>query len=109
MRWILAVAAVISIGNAHADWSNPELDARNVSKAQWNAIARGDFAQCQADASVASRQTVPGQATCHEGMAPYLYQQCLRVNETRGMASEQSRQDILLGCMARRGWEWAPD
>lgn len=101
--------ALLAFEAAHAEWANEELDARNLPKAQWNAIARGDFSQCQSDAAAASRQALPGPLGCPETMAPYLYQQCISALKSRRNDGEQMRQDILMGCMARKGWVWSQD
>lgn len=106
-RLVALVLTCITLGAARAEWANEELEARNLPKAQWNAIASGDFAQCQADAAVAQRQTVPEQRRCPETMAPYLYQQCISANKSWRVDGEQMKQDILMGCMARKGWAWS--
>lgn len=104
-----AALALLVFEVAHAEWANEELEARNLPKAQWNAIAKGDFSQCQSDAAAASRQAFPGSLGCPETMAPYLYQQCISALKSRRNDGEQMRQDILMGCMARKGWVWSED
>ena len=106
-KLVALVLACIALGAAHAEWSNEELEARNLPKAQWNAIARGDFAQCQADAAAVKKQAVPEQHGCPETLAPYLYQQCISASNSLRADGEQLKQDILMGCMARKGWAWS--
>ncbi len=94
---------------AMSDWANPELETRNLSKAQWNAIARGDFAECDADAKIKARQASAAPPRCSEFMDPAVFQQCKRLNSSRTAGQEQMFEDLLYGCMARRGWSFAPD
>jgi hypothetical protein len=78
-------------------------------KAQWNAIAAGDFAQCQADSVITTRQTIQPQILCDITMDPVMFNVCNQRNDQNAKAAEQLRGDLLLGCMARRGWAWEPD
>ncbi|MBD9663214.1 MULTISPECIES: hypothetical protein [unclassified Variovorax] len=99
-----AALALLVFEVAHAEWANEELEARNLPKAQWNAIAKGDFSQCQSDAAAASRQAFPGSLGCQETMAPYLYQQCISALKSRRNDGEQMKQPSQLDQPCRLGW-----
>jgi hypothetical protein len=109
LRSCVCLLSVFACLAAHADWSNPELDARNLSKAQWNAIAKGDFAQCQSEAVITTRRTVPTQVLCNTAWDPNIFMQCQQMNAQRAKDGDQLQDDLIYGCMARKGWSFTAD
>lgn len=101
----IALASIICT-SAFAEFSNPELDARNLPNAQFNAISAGDFAQCRSEATITTQRTVAAPVICDTSMDASAYQQCNRMNGQRAAQSAQLQDDLLTGCMARKGWVW---
>jgi hypothetical protein len=110
MRTLFISSALALLATAAmADWSNPELDARNLSKNQWNAIAQGDFAKCRVDATITTRQVIPPFRLCNEGDSAYIVQACMEANRKNRADAEKMHNDLIYGCMARLGWTYTTD
>jgi hypothetical protein len=84
-------------------WTNPELLGRSLPTEQYQTIGRGDLAQCTADARQTAAQSLPTQV-CDMGQNPGAYYQCQTTNEAANENAKTLHRDLVVGCMARKGW-----
>lgn len=102
----LLCAHAASFAQSNRQWSNPELLQKGIPTDQYQAIGRGDLAQCRADAKTTVETTLPAARPCDTGQNPGAYYQCDQFRESRNKEREQMFKDLALGCMARKGWAY---
>lgn len=100
----LLCAHAASFAQGTRQWNNPELLQKGIPADQYEAIGRGDLAQCRADAKTTVETTLPSARPCDTGQNPGVYYQCDQFRESRNKEREQMFKDLALGCMARKGW-----
>jgi hypothetical protein len=81
-------------------WINDGLE--RAPTAQCNAIAKRDLAACRSKATVSAERAFPSRTDCSDlGIAGYACSQ--RLNEAKAKRGDLF-QDLLHGCMGKRGW-----
>ena len=88
------------------NWVNRDLRAKNMPAAQYEAISRGAFAQCRANATVTLEGSMPPPPSCAAVSRPEEVYPCESARERRIEARKRAFQDLILGCMAKEGWLW---
>lgn len=100
----LLFASSVSWAQSGPQWINQELLQKGIPTDQYQAIGRGDLAQCRADARMTVETTLPGIRPCNTGQDPYSYYLCEQSRESKNKEREQMFKDLAIGCMARKGW-----
>lgn len=105
---LLAVPVQSQAQFADYQWQNQELIERGASKERYVTIARGDIAHCQNEArqNINQGNTTPDCSSLASSPNPFLFQDCNERVLTIRRNAEQNQKDIMLSCMAHRGWEW---
>ena len=107
---LLAVCALTTLiclpshAQQKATFVNQELISKQMPSEQYEAILRGAFAQCRAEATTTAEKTFPSSRPCSIDMNPGLYRECEKQREGQQAQKQQLFKDIALGCMAKQGW-----
>lgn len=107
MRHILLTllfASSASSAQSGTQWINQELLQKGMPTEQYQAIGRGDLAQCRADARASVERSLPAMPPCSIEQNPSTYYLCDQSREFRNKEREQMFKDLAIGCMARKGW-----
>lgn len=83
---------------------NQELLSKQTGREQYEAILRGNLAQCRAEATETAERTYSTPRMCSMDMNPGQYVVCEQRRDELRAQKQQMFQDIALGCMAKQGW-----
>lgn len=89
-------------------WLNQELKSKGTTQEIYNAIGKGDLAQCTADAQLTAQRASAVQdcSQLSSNGNPFLFQDCNERNSASRRNAEELYKNLVVGCMAKRGWLW---
>ncbi len=104
VRISLFVAVLVMQANfafaKDVDWKNRDLEAKNISTSQLEAIKKGDLTDCAAEAKPKARALYP-RVNCNPNEFSVSCNNMAEQNERLGF---QAFTEIITSCMAKRGW-----